>query len=101
MRIVYFVITILAVSTLAHAAILKVPIQFPTIQDAINAAVNGDTVLVDDGTYVENIDFIGKAITVTSVNGAEATVIDGGNPVNPDFGSVVGRINPSRVGTFR
>jgi len=34
-------------------------------------------VLVAPGTYVENIDFIGKAITVTSSDGAGVTVIDG------------------------
>src|SRR5205823_14473088 len=49
----------------------------PTIQAAINAAVNGDTVLVSPGTYKENIDFAGKAITVKSARGASATIIDG------------------------
>ena len=41
----------------------------PTIQTAINAADNGDTVLAVPGTYSENINFNGKAITVTSSNG--------------------------------
>jgi Bacterial Ig-like domain (group 3)/Right handed beta helix region len=45
---------------------IHVPIDQPTIQAAINAANNGDTVLVAPGTYNENIDFMGKAITVTS-----------------------------------
>jgi parallel beta-helix repeat protein len=62
---------------IAQAAILNVPTDYPTIQSAIDAAVDGDTVLVDDGTYVENINFLGKAITVISVNGPESTVIDG------------------------
>ena len=51
--------------------------EYSTIQSAIDAASDGDTVLVHDGTYVENIDFSGKAITVRSVNGAEYTTIDG------------------------
>lgn len=45
---------------------LNVPLEFPAIQDAINYAVNGDIVLVDTGTYYEQVNFLGKAITVTS-----------------------------------
>ncbi|MDP8201440.1 MAG: choice-of-anchor Q domain-containing protein [Candidatus Tenebribacter burtonii] len=41
--------------------------DFFTIQEGINASVNGDTVLVYIGTYYENIDFIGKNITVASL----------------------------------
>jgi hypothetical protein len=61
------------------ASTINVPAQQPTIQDGINAAVNGDTVLVAPGTYTENINFNGKAITVKSSKGAMATIIDGGN----------------------
>jgi len=57
---------------------LNVPVDQPTIQAGINAAVNGDTVLVAPGTYVENIDFVGKAITLRSKFGPDVTVIDGG-----------------------
>lgn len=89
MRYAITILIALAVPVIAHAATLKVPSQHPTIQGAIDAASNGDTVLVSPGTYLENIDFIGKAITVKSEKGPNVTVIDGGNPSNPDFGSVV------------
>lgn len=62
----------------AAADTIRVPADQPTIQDAIGIAVNGDSVLVAPGTYVENIDFLGKAITVESEQGADATVVDGG-----------------------
>jgi len=54
-----------------------VPTDRASIQAAINAAVNGDTVQVASGTYYENIDFAGKAITVISEQGAQVTIIDG------------------------
>lgn len=64
-------------SAMAEGAILHVPADQPTIQAAINAAANGDTVLIAPGTYFENINFSGKAITVTSAQGPAATIIDG------------------------
>lgn len=56
--------------------VIHVPAEASTIQGAISLAVNGDTVLVAPGTYVETINFQGKAIAVTSVQGPEQTIID-------------------------
>ncbi len=59
---------------------LEVPAEYPTIQDAINAATRGDIILVDSGTYTgagnRDIGFRGKAVTVLSAHGPENTVID-------------------------
>jgi serine protease len=63
----------------ATAATINVPADQPTIQDAINAASNGDAIVVAPGTYKENIDYHGKAVTIRSSSGAEQTIIDGGN----------------------
>ncbi|MCP4771839.1 MAG: hypothetical protein GY879_10575, partial [Planctomycetes bacterium] len=54
-----------------------VPDDFTTIQAGIDGSSNGDAVIVRDGTYVENIDFNGKAITLKSENGPATTIIDG------------------------
>jgi hypothetical protein len=80
----------------ATAGIIKVPDQYTTIQAGINAAFPDDTVLVVDGTYYENIDFKGKAITVASyylfdddTTHVDSTIIDGSRPADPNKGSVV------------
>lgn len=67
-----------ATCSFLSAATINVPADQPTIQDAINVANTGDTVLVAPGTYSENINFMGKAITVKSSGGTKVTIIDGG-----------------------
>jgi parallel beta-helix repeat protein/predicted outer membrane repeat protein len=61
-----------------NAALITVPDNYPTIQQAIEASNSGDTVRVRPGTYFENIDFAGKAIIVESEKGPAVTIIDGG-----------------------
>ena len=56
-----------------------------SIQAAIDdvTTVDGDVIIVDPGTYTENINFMGKAITIESTDPGDpdvvaATIIDGG-----------------------
>ncbi|MCP3905246.1 MAG: hypothetical protein GY715_16595 [Planctomycetes bacterium] len=60
----------------AVANVINVPADHATIQEAIVAAMNGDEVVVAPGTYVENIDFIGKTITVRSTDPTDQVVVD-------------------------
>jgi len=76
-RLIAMAAMLLSVNTANPQSTIQVPSAFPTIQSAINAASNGDTVLVAPGTYVENINFNGKAITLTSSSGPAVTIIDG------------------------
>ena len=55
---------------------LNVPGSYSTIQAAINAAADGDTIIVGPGTYYENINFLGKAITVRGTDPTDPAVVD-------------------------
>ncbi len=65
--LLFFFALSLGALTPAFAATLTVPAQHATIQAAINAAANGDTVLIADGTYSGpgdvDLDFGGKNLT--------------------------------------
>jgi hypothetical protein len=84
------------ISSSAVAATRQVPSQYATIQAAVNAAVNGDVVLIAPGTYTEQPTLSGKAITVAShfhTTGKRSyidqTIVDGGG------GAYVFRVEPS------
>jgi len=45
---------------------IRVPQNYPTIQSAINAAVNGDVIVVSPGIYRENLTLSGQSLTLAS-----------------------------------
>ncbi len=70
--------------SLVSATIIHVPADYPTIQEGVDAAQNGDTVLVQPGEYVENINFDGHNIVLGSLflmtgdtSYVSSTIIDG------------------------
>ncbi|HET8965675.1 MAG TPA: hypothetical protein VFN20_05645 [Candidatus Acidoferrum sp.] len=76
---ILFAVSALLFSAPAHGQnTIFLPGNYPTIQSAINASNNGDTIVAAPGTYVENINFNGKAIALEGSAGATATIIDGG-----------------------
>jgi hypothetical protein len=91
-----FLLVILLLDSPATAQIINIPTDQPSIQAGINVARYGDTVLVAEGTYFENISFKGKAITVGShfiIDGDTShisrTIINGSRLVNVDYAPTV------------
>jgi hypothetical protein len=64
------------IATVHAGATIHVPADYPTIQEAIAAASDGDEIIVAPRTYNEAIDFLGKAIHLRSGEGPDATTID-------------------------
>ena len=60
----------------AVADVPHVPGDYRTIQEAIDAAMDGDEVEVHPGTYNETINLLGKAIMLRSSDGPAVTIID-------------------------
>jgi len=67
--------------TISPPAAIYVPDDYPTIQSAVDAANPGDTIIVRDSIYTENISINKNHLTIKSENGAESTIIQ---PVDPD-----------------
>ena len=77
-------VTTLDVEMTPRSKIINVPADYPTIQAGINASFDGDTVLVQPGTYVENVNFNGHNIVLGSLflttgdtSYISSTIIDG------------------------
>ncbi|MEE9554202.1 MAG: hypothetical protein V3W18_07885 [candidate division Zixibacteria bacterium] len=65
-------------------AIINIPVDYETIQEGIDISWDGDTVLVQPGTYTEHINFNGHNIIVSSLflitrdpSLISSTIIDG------------------------
>ncbi len=95
LRIWQVIIVFLLVAAAAGGEVIRVdrgtPTDYQDIQAGIDAAADGDVVLVAAGEYVITapITYRGKAITLRSEGGADATTIRMGTPTDPQRASVV------------
>ncbi|MBN1213049.1 MAG: hypothetical protein JXA92_10760, partial [candidate division Zixibacteria bacterium] len=67
---------------------------FASIQHAIETAADGDTVWVEPGAYLENIDFSGKDLLVQAIDGPELTFV---KPLDPTLPVVTFASGESRL----
>jgi len=65
-RTVFFLLYFVSVSIL-WCTVINIPADYATIQAGIDASEDGDEIIVSPGTYVENINFAGKAIILGSL----------------------------------
>jgi len=63
------------ISVNADPDVIYVPTDYPTIQEAINAAISGDTIFVYSGTYKEHI-VVNKSVSLVG-EGRDSTIVDG------------------------
>lgn len=54
---------------------IYVPDDYTTIQQAVDAAESGDTIVVKAGTYIENVKVSKPHVTIRSENGAKTTIV--------------------------
>jgi hypothetical protein len=65
--------------------LLWVPDDYTTIQSAINAAQDFDTIRVRDGVYYETLNLFGKGLWIESENGPVRCTVDGDGAHNTIF----------------
>lgn len=65
---------LIAMASSSFASVINVPEKYKSIQQAVDNASEGDTVLVAPGRYVENL-YITKKLSLASTGGYESTVI--------------------------
>lgn len=81
MRLLRLTCTLSVMSALiaapAAAEVRRVPDDYPTIQAALQAAVNGDEIAVRAGTYSGPISFPAKNVHLRSIDGPATTILSG------------------------
>ena len=83
------------VTTIVFANTINVPEEYSTIQGAVDISVDGDTILVNNGTYYENI-YVAKNLTFLTVEGTDNTIING----NGSNGLEIELGNPGSIDGF-
>jgi parallel beta-helix repeat protein len=71
-------------SIFLHSTAIYVPDDYSTIQEAVEAANMGDTIIIRRGTYIESVK-VNKSLTIRSEEGSALTRVSALNPNEPVF----------------
>jgi hypothetical protein len=83
-------------------SVINVPSDYSTIQAALDNAIEGDTVLVQPGTYYENIIWPAtNSIKLISAGDSSNTIIDGADASSVIYLNTTGSIGISKIEGFK
>lgn len=82
------ILSVFMIQATALADTLFVPSQYSSIQEAVNAASNGDDIIVDAGTYWESINTNGTSVNIIGQSNSTSPG-DPGTIIYGNFGSVI------------
>ena len=71
-----------------------VPDTYTTIQQAVNNAAAGDTIIVRDAIYTENVG-VNKSLTILAENGSALAIVQAANPDDSIFKVIADYVNIS------
>ena len=81
-----------AFTSVSEAKTIYVPDDYARIQWAVDNATDGDTLIVRDGVFHENIE-VDKRLTLRSENGSENCIVQAADPSNDVFHVVADYVN--------
>jgi len=78
----------------AHSSVtIYVPDNYAKIQWAVDSASAGDTIIVKDGIYKENVDVNVNNLTIQTQNGSPSTIVQAVNPEDAVFRITANHVN--------
>ena len=90
--LVFSVFATIPFATASPNDVIYVPDDYATIQEAVNAASPGDTIIIRDDTYIENVN-VDKQLTIRSENGSANCIVQAANPDDHVFEITANHVN--------